>query len=950
MDDASPPSETPVAALGPRPSPSLTPGPWRIEYIIDGLALRTRLTAAAQTHIGNPDEQRRQALDILHGALFRGRMIAQERLEQGADGLDTARLLAAVQDEVICALHDFIIYHVYHAGNPTDAERIAICATGGYGRSVLAPSSDIDLLVLTPSRKNAHAESVVEYMLYALWDMGLKVGHAFRTVDECVRLSREDLTIQTSLLDARFLSGEKTLFETLKQRFEDECMKGREASFIADKLAERDRRHARQGDTRYVVEPNVKEGKGGLRDLQTLFWIVKFLKGGETLEDVMGRSDFTRQDYRRYIRAARFLWTVRCHIHFVTGRHEERLSFDLQPEIAGRMGYERLGEFLGVERFMKQYFRTVRDVGNLTRILSAKLETDQKKRPRGLRRFLPPATPKPVGTQGFVIDAGRLSIDRPERFADDPALMVRLFPLAAAEDLDIHPDALWAVQRHVGRIDARLQRHPDVRDAIFDALLEGDQPARTLRRMNEADILGRIIPEFGSIVAQTQFNMYHAYTVDEHTLRAVQTISDIEHGRFDRHGLPGPVFGDIIHRRALYLAMLLHDTGKGRGDQQIAGQKTARRACRRLGIGPAEVDLVGWLVRHHLLMSDTAQRRDITDPRTVSTFARQVGDLERLRLLYILTVADICAVGPNVWNSWKGQLLADLYHNTAAALRGGRTDERAVLAVLDGRAMARRQALASRRQDIPRPMPGMEAAYWAGFDEEELTWHADVLAQGGDPTVAWRRAGEQHDTEILVSAEDRPGLFADIVGTILQGGASIASAQVFTNPDGRIIDTFVLQAPDGGVFADGDPDRVDRLTRELETALREGCPSRDIAMRNSRREAAFIVEPVVQIRNDLSEEFTVIEIIARDGHGLLYDVAKLLADHGLAIHSAHVGSYGERVFDSFYVCRRDGTKLTDPDMGQRVREQLLDSLGRDDPGAPKTPARSLRRATAADSF
>ncbi|MEM7766192.1 MAG: [protein-PII] uridylyltransferase [Pseudomonadota bacterium] len=930
--------------------PGSPPGPWRIENIVDGRSLRTRLTAAAQTHIGDADEQRRQALDLLHGALFRGRMIAQERLEQGADGLDTARLLSAVQDEVIGALYDFIVYHVYFASNPTDGERIAVCATGGYGRGVLAPSSDIDLLVLTPNRKNAHAESVLEYMLYALWDIGLKVGHAFRTVEECVRLSKEDVTIQTSLLDARFLCGEPDLFEGLQQRFAEQCVRGREATFIADKLAERDRRHARQGDTRYVVEPNVKEGKGALRDLQTLFWIQKFLEGGTQLEDVMERSAFTRQDYRRYIRAARFLWTVRCHIHFVTGRPEERLSFDLQPEIAARMGYEALGEFRGVERFMKQYFRTVRDVGNLTRVLSAKLEADQQKQPEGLRRFLPRSSPKALGEDGFTIDSGRLSIDAPERFADNPALMVRMFALAAQEELDVHPDALWGVQHNQKLLDARLQRRADVREAFFDALLGGDDPARTLRRMNEADILGRVVPEFGGIVGQTQFNMYHAYTVDEHTLRAVQAVSDIEHGRFDRHGLPSKVFGDVIHRRALYLAMLLHDTGKGLGDQQIAGEKTARRASRRLGLGPAEVDLVGWLVRHHLVMSDTAQRRDIADPRTVSVFAQEVGDLERLRLLYILTVADICAVGPNVWNAWKGQLLADLYHNTAAALRGGRTDERSVVQVLEQRAEQTRAALAEQRPVIPAPMPGMEPAYWAGFDVDDLVWHADELAGDAPVTVAWRQAVDQRDVELLISCQDRPRLFADIVGTVLDGGANIASAQVFTNPDGRIVDVFVLQAPDGGVFADGDPDRLERLGTALEEALLNGCPTRDIAARNTKREAAFIVEPVVQIRNDLSVEFTVVEIIAREQHGLLYDVAQLLADEALTIHSAHVGSYGERVFDTFYVARRDGQKLAAGPQQDGLRSQLLAILGRDDPGAPTTPAKALRRATAADSF
>ncbi|MEM0984779.1 MAG: [protein-PII] uridylyltransferase [Pseudomonadota bacterium] len=941
--------DAPLSPIDAPPAPP-APGAWKIANIIDGRALRTRLSAVAETHRGNPDEQRSRALDLLHGALFRGRMIAQERFEQGADGLDTARLLAAVQDEVISALYDYITDYVYLAGNPTDAERIAIGATGGYGRGVLAPSSDIDLLVLTPSRKNAHAESVVEYMLYALWDIGLKVGHAFRTVDECVRLAREDVTIQTSLLDVRFLCGEEPLFETLKRRFADECVKGREASFIADKLAERDVRHARQGDSRYVVEPNVKEGKGALRDLQTLYWILKFINGGETLEEVMAWNEFTRQDDRRYIRAARFLWTVRCHLHFVTGRPEERLSFDLQPEIAARMGYESLGALRGVERFMKHYFRVARDVGNLTRILCAKLEADQKKHPEGIRRFLPRSSPKPLGDEGFVVDAGRLSIDSADRFVKNPALMVKLFPEAARSEIDIHPDALWAVQHNLQRIDPRVQRRADVRDAFFNALLGGDQPARTLRRMNEADILGRVVPEFGAIVAQTQFNMYHAYTVDEHTLRAVQTVSDIEHNRFERHGLPSAVFKDIIHRRALYLAMLLHDTGKGLGDQQVAGQKTSRRASRRLGLSPAEIDLVGWLVRHHLLMSDTAQRRDISDPRTVSTFAKEVGDLERLRLLYILTVADICAVGPNVWNAYKGQLLSDLYHNTAAALRGGRTDERSVLSVLESRAQERRSCLADAKPFIPDPMPGMEPAYWAGFDYDDLIWHAEMLERGDDPAVAWRQVGEGQDIEVLVSCEDRIGLFADIVGTLVHGGASVASAQVFTNPDGRIIDVFVLQSQDGNVFAGGEASRINRLMGDLSKALVDGCPERDLALRNSKREAAFIVEPVVQVRNDLSEDFTVIEIIARDQQGLLYDVAQILADLNVPIHSAHVGSYGERVFDSFYVCRRDGEKITDGSDIADLRETILKVLGRADPGAPKTPAKTLRQARAADSF
>jgi [protein-PII] uridylyltransferase len=427
-----PPSKAPT--LLETRSPLLRrPGKWRISNIIDGRALRVKLTAAAQDNFGDPQSARKAALDLLHGAMFRGRMIAQERLQQGADGLDTARLLSAVQDEVISALYDFTTTHVHRARNPTEAERITIMATGGYGRGVMGPSSDTDLLFLRAYKVSPHTESVVEYMLYALWDMGLKVGNAFRTPSDCVKMALEDVTIKTSLLDARYICGDEALASEMVEAFHEGAVKGRDAQFIADKLAERDARHARQGDARYVVEPNLKEGKGGLRDLQTLYWISKQIYGGVTLEDVMKAGPFTDHEYSVFIRAARFLWTVRCHLHFVTGRAEERLSFDLQPEIAARMGYrDRRGQ-QGVERFMTRYFLVTKDVGGLTRILAAKLEADQKKKPEGLRRFLPVRGPVELDTPGFILDNGRVSVDDDKAMRADPLNMLRLFIVARNE-------------------------------------------------------------------------------------------------------------------------------------------------------------------------------------------------------------------------------------------------------------------------------------------------------------------------------------------------------------------------------------------------------------------------------------------------------------------------------------------------------------------------------------
>ncbi|MEL7540528.1 MAG: [protein-PII] uridylyltransferase [Pseudomonadota bacterium] len=924
------------------------PGKWRLSSIIDGRALRVKLTSAALMHEGDDRAARKEALDILHGALFRGRLIAQERLQQGADGLDTARLLSAVQDEVLHALYDFTTTHVFRARNPTDGERLAVFATGGYGRSVLAPSSDIDLLFIRAYKASAHAESVIEFMLYALWDMGLKVGHAFRTPQECVRLSKEDVTIKTSLLDARYLFGDHDLAEETRDLFNKQVVIGRDAEFIADKLEERDNRHARQGNARYLVEPNVKESKGGLRDLQTLYWIVKHMHPDQTqsLEDVMKTKVFTEHEYHIFMRAARFLWTVRCHLHYITGRPEERLSFDLQPEIAARMGYQDRGEQLGVERFMKRYFLAAKDVGGLTRILAAKLEAQQKAKPEGWRRFLPGSSQtKSLDDPRFVLSGSRVNFADPDAVNDDPATLLILFQIADKNGVDVHPDALTLATRNERLINSKNRTDPGMVDVFLDILLDSENLGLTLNRMNEAGMLGRFLPEFGGIVAQTQFNMYHHYTVDEHTIRAMEHIAHMDKGE-DGFALANQLYGKIENRRALYLAMLLHDTGKGLGDQQVEGMKTARQACRRLGLDEAETELVAWLVGNHLEMSETAQKRDIADPRTIVTFAEKVMDLEHLRLLYILTVADIRAVGPNVWNTWKGQLLGDLYHNTEAALRGGRTDESTVTAELKARAEANRSLVLDQLGSVPHVMLEMDEAYWTGFDTETLIEHAKRLSD--DQEVIVRAASEANDRTILfVSAPDRVGLFARLTQAIGALGAHTVAAQVFTGASGRIIDVFVLEDGEGHPFAKGDRNRLDRVEKMILSAIDPDGEIPEASLRQNPREAAFIVQPRVTISEDASQAYSVIDVSGRDHPGLLSDVSTVLAEAGISIVSAHVGSYGERVFDAFYVDLPDGF---DEAMKSSLRDQLLAALGREEPDGPSTPARKLKRASAADSF
>src|SRR3954451_15047147 len=406
--------------------------PTRIEYVVDGVKLRAQLTGAALEHLGDEAAQRKAALEILKAALFRGRMIAKERLENGAGGIETARLISGVTDEVITALYDFTTVHVFRARNPTEGERLALMAVGGYGRGTLAPYSDLDLLFVRPYKQTAHAESVIEYMLYALWDLGFKVGHASRTIEECIKLSREDFTIRTSILEARRLAGDQKLAEDLVRKFGSDVVKGTGAEFVAAKLKERDERHARAGASRYMVEPNIKEGKGGLRDLNTLFWIAQYLHPGQSIEKVMQLEMFERREVRAFIQAFDFLWAVRSHLHFATGRPEERLTFDLQPEIARRMGYGDRGDAPAVERFMRRYFLVAKEVGALTRVFAAKLEAEQvKMAPKGISRFLPgrTVTRKPLDQPGSHEIGGRLDVDT-VIFQQIVTNLLRLFQIA----------------------------------------------------------------------------------------------------------------------------------------------------------------------------------------------------------------------------------------------------------------------------------------------------------------------------------------------------------------------------------------------------------------------------------------------------------------------------------------------------------------------------------------
>ncbi len=875
-------------------------------------------------------------LDLLRETLAKGRDEARALLRARRDGLACARALAANMDELVVAAHHYVTRHLYKADNPSSGERIAIAAVGGYGRATLAPGSDVDLLFILPYKQTAWVESVIEAMLYLLWDLKLKVGHSTRSVEECLREARGDMTIRTAMLEARFLVGEKPLFADMEKRFRKEIVEGTAAEFTQAKLAERETRVDRAGHSRYLVEPNVKDGKGGLRDLNTLFWIAKYVYRVDDPKQLVKAGLFSRDELALFQRCEEFLWRVRCHMHFATGRAEERLSFDVQRLIAPEIGYAAHGGLSSIERFMKRYFLVAKDVGDLTAIVCEALEAREAKPRAVLDRILGRFTRRRaarVDHPDFSVETNRLTIAKPDAFERDPVNIVRLFHLAQTHDLAIHPDAIRRVTQSLSRIDRALRANPDANRLFLEILTAKHSPETILRRMNESGVLGKFIPEFGRVVAMMQFNMYHHYTVDEHLIRTIGVLAEVDAGRVEaEHPLANKIMPTLTNRRALYVALFLHDIAKGRPeDHSIAGAAVARKLCPRLGLTEAETDTVAWLILHHLDMSTIAQSRDLSDPKTIESFAQTVQTLERLKLLLVLTVCDIKAVGPGVWNGWKGQLLRTLYYETEVVLTGGHS------------AVERKERVRRSQMELREKLPKMSdkafeayaarhyPAYWLKVDLPRKIKHAELLVEArvakhklatAIATDAFRGV-----TELTIVAADHPRLLSIIAGACAASGANIVDAQIFTTTDGLALDTIFISRA-----FDRDEDELRRARRvadTIEKALRGEVHTGRLMRERQRPKAhakTFEVPPEVVIDNSLSSRFTVIEASGLDRQGLLYDLTSTISKLNLNIGSAHVATFGEKAVDSFYVTDLTGGKIENVNRQNAIRKHLLEAF------------------------
>ncbi len=839
-----------------------------------------------------------------------GRKVIAEALAAEPFGARrTTRAYTWLTDGMVRLTFEVATKRLHKLNNPTEGERLSVIAVGGYGRGEMAPFSDVDLLFLTPYKITAWAESVIESMLYMQWDLKMKVGHSSRTVKDCIRLGGEDMTIRTAMLEHRYLTGDAPLAEELDQRLLNDLFTGTEREFVEAKLAERDARHEKQGQ-RYMVEPNVKEGKGGLRDLQSLYWIAKYVHHTDDISELVQLGVFHPDENEKFVQAARFLWAARCHLHLAAGRPVEQLSFDMQVEVADRMGYTDKPGRRGVEWFMQDYFRHATAVGDLTRIFLTSLEADHKKAPPLLERLF---KRKPRVKEGFKVVNGRLAIADDTTFLNDNRNILGLFGEALRTGLLIHPDAMRLVTANLDLIDDDMRNDKDAQKQFLDLVLKHGNPERALRRMNELGVLSAFIPEFAPIVAMMQFNMYHHYTVDEHTIQVIQHLANIERGEV---GEELPVSTEIIksgiNRKVMYVALLLHDIGKGRDeDHSILGAKIARKVAPRLGLKPKEAATVEWLVRHHLVMSDMAQKRDIADPRTVRDFAKVVKTVERLDLLCVLTVCDIRGVGPDTWNNWKASLIRALYRQTRRALEDGMEALNRENRGAEAKKLLRERlpdwTTSALRKEVGRHYP----PYWQGFHITAHLVFAELLRDISDDEIKIDiHPDEDRDaTRVCFAIADHPGIFSRLTGALALVGANIVDARTFTTKDGYATAAFWIQDSDEAPYETARIPRLKDMIRKTlmgEVVAREAIKSKD---KLKKRERAFKVPTSITFDNEGSEIYTIIEVDTRDRPGLLYDLARTLANSNVYIASAVIATYGEQVVDTFYVKDMFGLKF-----------------------------------------
>ena len=814
--------------------------------------------------------------------------------------------------------------------------KLSIIAVGGYGRGELAPHSDLDLLFLIPDDLNKtetkNIESLVQLILYVLWDLGYKVGHSTRTILDCIKKSKSDLTISTSLLEKRFIAGNEHIFNLLNTEFNSYIANTKTLNFVQAKLEEADLRHKRFGESRYVVEPNVKDGKGGLRDLHTLIWILKFAYKVDSISKLIKMGALSKNEALAFADAQRFLLSVRCHLHYRAQREDDRLAMDAQLEIAKSLNFKNTITQKDVERFMKRYFLATKTVGNLTRIFCAAIETEFNKPLR--LSFL--SFKKSEDVDPFSIELGRLYIQNKNTLTKNPLNIIKLFYISHQKNIDIHPSTLRLITSSTNLINSEVRRDFNANQMFLDILTSQRDSTRTLRLMNESNVLGKFIPEFQKIVCLMQFDMYHSYTVDEHTIFTISNLHSLKNGKFnDFAPLASKVIKEISSYRCLFVAMLLHDIAKGKkGDHSINGSIVASTVCPRLGLSNDETEIVKWLVLHHLLLSKTAFRYELGDPKTINDFAKKVKTVENLKLLLVLTVADIKGVGPEIWNDWKGSLISDLYLKSLNVLQKRKSTQSLNEYIETTKELFKSDLLKNgvKKEVVEQYTKNYYKNYWKIFSLKTLINHFYIFNKMIDDKKKFKihlsKENDSQATELIVIAPDHHGLFSRISGLVAASGYDVVSAKIITRSDGYALDTFFIQNKEKKPISE------DHLRKKLVQTIALGLEGnfdieKALNIKWEEIPARFraVKAPIrIIVDNETSENFTILDIKCKNAPGVLYKITKTLTSLGVQINTANISTYGDRVVDIFYIKNAFGSKVDDKITADKIKMSILQIL------------------------
>ncbi|MDJ0917883.1 MAG: [protein-PII] uridylyltransferase [Woeseiaceae bacterium] len=823
---------------------------------------------------------------------------------------------------------DSVLSHLWRSRLGSLSEQIALVAVGGYGRGELHPASDVDILILLPDALPDGAEDRLSDFVTALWDIGLEIGHSVRTVDECIEAATGDLTIVTTLMEHRLIDGPAELVERMDDGIAPDKM-WPSTEFFAEKLKEQIARHHRYDDTGYNLEPNVKGSPGGLRDIQMIGWVAKRHFGTRTPDELIQHGFLTPGQVNLLNKGLAYLWRVRFALHLLTGRHEDRLLFDHQVKLAKMLGYEDASYTLGVEQMMQRYYRTVMDLSRINEMLLQLFEE--------AILLDPDAEAVPLNAR-FKVRNGYLQTVDDNVFARDPSALLELF-LLLQQNPDIKGVSAYTIgllKRNLPLIDEEFRQSPKNHRLFLDMLRAPEGVTHELRRMNLYGVLGLYIPAFGRIVGRMQYDLFHAYTVDEHTLFVVSNLRRFSLQRFDDE-FPhcSRIMQALDRPEIVYLGGLFHDIAKGRGgDHSELGAVDAKAFCLEHGLDPTDAATVAWLVQSHLILSSTAQKKDIGDPDVIGEFAKLVGTQERLDYLYLLTVADVRGTNPKLWNSWKASLFRDLYEATSRQLK--REDdgplERAQV-VSESQNAARSELIARGIGDeaINAVWQIMTADYFIRHRPNEIVWHTEWLSESNMESdvglVDVRRQANGEGVEAALYTKHEKHTFAHATAAIDELGLNIVDARIVPLNNGYSLDTFVFMETDK--LTEIDEARMQKIRRSMARVLTADDDNISSVTRAAPRAVRmFSTKTVVDFNKHGQPGQTIMELHASDRPGLLSTVGEVLMKHGIDIETAKIMTIGERAEDVFYLKNEDGSVLTE-EQKHTLQEALVGALDQD---------------------